>query len=406
MPVFIYKARDKFGLLIKGRTEEHSREALAEHLQNSGYTIVSISERSKMDKEIERFFNNLKAISKTEVIIFTRQLSGMLAAGLPLLSCLSSLGSQTANKKFAGMIENMRKDVEAGEQLSEAMAKSPKIFPEVYVNMVAVGEVSGKMEEVLARLADLGFQQMEIRSKITAAMVYPIMLFGIMILISIGMLTWVLPKFVAIFEQSGMELPLATRILLNLSYAIKHYWWGIMLAILGSVLLFMKYIQDPKGRFNVDRFLLSVPVLGTLLLQYNISRMTQTLGNLLRSGITLVQALKVTENTMNNAVLRVILIELRENVIKGRGISEQLRMSGVFPPMVIQMISAGEQTGKLDDMLLEISAFYKIEVDYTINNLTNLLGPLMLLVMAVMVGAMALAILVPIFSLVNMFKKR
>ncbi len=169
--------------------------------------------------------------------------------------------------------------------------------------------------------------------------------------------------------------------------------------------LFHKYMQDAKNRLNFDKFLLSIPVMGTLMLHYNISIMTRTLGNTLRSGISLVQAISVTENTVQNAVLRAILIELRENVIKGKGISEQLKMSGFFPPMVIQMISAGEQTGKLDDMLIEIADFYTVEVDYSIQNFTSVLGPIMLLVMAVMVGSMALAILVPIFNLVKVFKR-
>ena len=406
MPIFNYKARDKFGILVKGKTEERTREALGEILQNSGYTIVSISEQTKFDKDLERFLNNLKRIKKQEIIIFTRQLSGMLAAGLPLLTCLSSLSSQMANKKFANIIENIRRDVEAGDSFSDAIAKHPKIFPEVYVNMVNVGEISGKLEEVLQRLAALGFQQMEIRAKITSAMVYPAFLFGIMTIIAIGMLTYVLPRFVAIFEKAGTELPLPTRILLNTSYFIKNYWWAVVVAIGVIIILFRKYLQDPMGRFNFDKFILSTPVLGTLMLHYNIATMAQTLGNLLKSGITLVQAISVTENTLQNTVLKVILKELRENVIKGKGISEQLRMSGVFPPMVIQMISAGEQTGKLDEMLIEVSNFYSVEVDYSIRALTSLIGPLMLLIMAVMVGSMALAILVPIFRLVKVFKKK
>ncbi|MBN1522690.1 MAG: type II secretion system F family protein [Candidatus Aureabacteria bacterium] len=406
MPIFNYKARDKFGILIKGKVEERTREALAEHLQNSGYTIVSIWEQSKFQKDFETFFNNLKQVKKQEIIIFTRQLSGMLAAGLPLLTCLSSLASQTPNRKFAGIIEDIKKDVEAGSSLSEAMFKHPQLFPEVYVNMINVGEVSGKLEEVLQRLADLGFQQMEIKAKIKAAMIYPVFLFGMMILISIGMLTWVLPRFVEIFEKTGKELPFFTRLLLNASYLLKNYWWAMLVGIIVAVVLFKKYLQNPKGKFNFDKFLLSTPVLGKLIMNYNIATMTQTLGNLLKSGVSLVQCLTVTENTVRNSVLKVILVELRENVVKGKGISEQLRMSGVFPPMVIQMISAGEQTGKLDEMLTEISEFYTVEVDYSIQNMTSVLGPLMLLIMAILVGSMALAVLIPIFSLVKIFKKK
>ncbi|MCK5706735.1 MAG: type II secretion system F family protein [Candidatus Aureabacteria bacterium] len=406
MPILKYKARDKFGILIKGKTEERTKEALAEHLQHSGYTIVSISEQSKFDKKVEDLLQNIKQISKQEVIFFTRQLSGMIAAGLPLLTSLSSLSKQTPNKKFSNIIEEVRKDVEAGSTLADSLSKYPNAFPEFYVNMVNVGEISGKLEEVLQRLASLGFQQMEIASKMKSAMVYPVFLFAIMLIIAIGMLTWVLPRFVEIFEKSGNELPFFTKLLLDMSHIVKAYWWALILSVGSAILLFKRYVQDPKGRLNVDKFLLSTPILGKLILDYNIATMTRTLGNILKSGISLVQGITVTENTVQNSVLKAILLELRENVVKGTGISEQLKMSGFFPPMVIQMISAGEQTGKLEEMLIEIADFYSVEVDFSIRNFTSILGPLMLLIMAVMVGAMALAILVPIFSLVKVFKKR
>jgi len=406
MPVFNYKVRDKYGILIKGKLEERTKEALAEYLQNSGYTVLSISEQTEFQKSIENFLKSLKTISKEEIVVFTRQLSGMLAAGLPLLTCLSSLAKQTPNKKFSEIIEDIRKDVEAGIPLSEAMAKHPKIFSNVYVNMVNVGEVSGRLEEVLQRLAELGFQQMEIKSKIINAITYPAVLFTLMTIIMIVMLTYVVPKFVPIFEQAGENLPFFTKALINTSNFIKNYWLFIIIAIAVSLFGIKKYYDTPKGKFNIDKFLLRVPALGSLILNYNIATMSKTLANLLKSGVSLVRCLSVTENTIRNEVIKIIISELRQNVIKGKGIADQLKMSGIFPPMAIQMIAAGEQTGKLDEMLAEIANFYTTEVDYSIKKFTSLLGPLMLLIMALFVGVMAFAILVPIFKMAKLFRQK
>jgi len=405
MPTYSYKVRDRSGKLVSGVLEGKDERDVINNLERLGLTVVNITSRSKKEPfAISNLSERFQHVEKQEIIIFTRQLATLLRTGMALSPSLTTICEQTVNKRFRPMLEGVKDSVQGGSSFSEALSKYPSIFSELFVSMVEVGETGGILDKVLDRLAVLGTQEMEMQSRIKSALVYPVILvliaFGVVSFLVVG----VLPKFVMVFKSTQTALPLPTQLVLGVSWIIRKFW---PVMILGAALIglwFKGYISKPEGRFKFHSWLLKIPMFGKIYAKVQIARFARTLSTLLSVGIPILQGLTVVEKIISNSVFKKAIQNVRMSITEGRPLIEPFRTSGLFSPMVIQMISTGEKTGKLSQMLDEVAAFYEPEIEYTVKNLTSLLEPLMLLTMGIMVGFIALSVLLPIFNLIRVFR--
>lgn len=401
MPLFRYKVRDRFGAAVTGQIEGDTSRVIAFNLKKLSYSIIYIEEQGAFEAFLANFLSRIKTIKNEEVILLTRQLSAMIKSGLPLLTSLEGVISEIRNQKLREVIIKVKREVEGGASFNEALSRHPSVFPGLYINMVKAGESGGILDAILERLAQLGLRDLELKSKIRAAFIYPMILLILATAVIVFLLIAVLPKFIAIFEASEMRLPLPTLILISFSKFLKDFFVPLAIIIIWAIVAFLKYIKTEKGRYNLHRFLLGIPVFGNLWLKILIARFAYTLSYLTKSGVPLLQALAVVEGTVDNAVIVHALQHVRSSLTEGQSIAEPFKASGLFPAMVVQMISAGEKTGKLDSMLEDIANFYELETGYDIRNMTALLEPLLLLGMGLIVGFIALSVLLPIFNVVR-----
>lgn len=404
MPNFIYKARDKQGLAMTGAVEADTELTVATNLRSLGYRVVSIERQSQVKIRFKGILQKIKKVPQQEIILFARHLSVMLKAGLPLTTALSSILEQVRSESLKEAITGVLKDIAGGGSLSGALSKHSRIFNELFVSMVKVGETAGILDQVLDRLAVLNAQELEIRTRIRSATTYPVILVTVSIIIVGFLLVVIIPKFVAIFETYEARLPLPTQILLGLSSLIRHLWYIILIAIVGLVFWLRRYVRTEKGRYNFDTFLLKTPLFGEFYLKVIVARFTRTLGILVKSGVPILEALSVTEKTVNNVVISKVVQNIGSAVTEGQSLVEPFQASGIFPQMVIQMISLGEKSGKLDQMLTEAASFYDQEIENIIKNMGVVLEPMLLLVMGTMVAFIALSVLLPIFNLIKVFR--
>jgi len=404
MPTYNYKARDRFGELSSGTLDCKDEAELVDNLDKLGYSVISVSSPDSKNFSLTGFFEQFQQIKKQEVIIFTRQLATLLRTGMALSPSLTTLCEQTVNKKFKQILEAVRESVQGGLSFSESLAKYPRIFSELFVSMVEVGETGGMLDKSLDRLAALGIQELDTQSRVKSALMYPIVLVVIAFLVVNFLVIGVLPKFVMVFKASQASLPLITKIVLGLSWSMRKLWLPILVALGLFGLWFKNYIKKPEGKFKFHSWLLKLPIFGPLYMKIQVSRFARTLSVLTSSGIPILQALMVVEKTLSNAVIRRAIQNIRNSITQGRPLLEQFKASGFFSPMVLQMISTGEKTGHLDQMLEEISSFYDPEIEYTVKNLTAILEPFMLLAMGLMVAFIALSVLLPIFNLIKVFR--
>lgn len=407
MPIFHYKARDKFGALFTGEIDTMSKDAVAIQLDSLGYFPVLIEEQ-RSDLFSSEFLENLQAhlqpITLEDLIVFTRQLTTLVAAGLPFITSFDALIQQTENKRFKKTITQIRNDVEAGRSFSEALAKHPAVFSDLYVNMVRAGEVGGVLDQMLERLASLSEHEAEIRARIKAATRYPkivILALGVAIVI---LVSFVIPRFAAMYANFKAQLPLPTRILISISYIGQHYWYWVIGAVVLMVVGFKKYINTPQGRLQWDGFKLKVPVFGEIFLKAALSRFTRVFATLNRSGLPVLQTLEIVAKTVNNVVISRVIDNVRDSARQGRGLVQPMRVSGIFPPIVIQMMAIGEETGKMEEMLMKVSQYYDRDVDYSIKNLSTSLEPLLLTLIGGVILFLALAIFMPWWNLINVMK--
>ncbi len=404
MGTYKYKARDRIGELVTGKLDGEDEAGIIANLDRLGYTVVEIALQGAVPFSLKGFIERFKSIDKQEVNIFTRQLATLVRAGMPLAPGLTTICDQTVNKKFKAVLEDVQAAVQRGTSFSEALSQHPKVFSELFISMVQVGETGGMLDMALDRLSILGIQEQETASRIKSALVYPVVLVVIALIVVNFMIVGVLPKFVMVFSSSGAKLPLPTQIVLGISWVLRKLWYLVAI-ILGLIVLgIKKYISKPEGRFKVHSQLLRLPIFGKLYVKIQISRFARTLSALTTSGITLLQGLTVVEKIISNVAIRRAIQNIRVSITEGRPLAEQFKASGFFTPMVVQMIAIGEKTGKLDQMLEEIAAFYEPEIEYTVKNLTTLLEPIMLLAMGIMVGFIALSVLLPIFKLMKVFR--
>ena len=385
------------GQILKGTMDVPSRDEVIAFIRKNRMILVSVREAPK-----QLSFKLPGAGVKTrDVVIFTRQFATMINAGLPLVQSLSILAQQTENKTLKDITRAVVYDVEAGNTLADALAKHPKAFSGLYVNMVAAGEAGGILDTILLRLATFLEKNDALVRKVKGALVYPAVIISVAIIAVAVLLVFVIPTFSSMFASVNMELPLPTRVVIKASDVLTRFWWAI---ILGAILLVVgarSYYSTPNGRRNIDGLLLKSPVLGDLLRKSAVSRFTRTLGTLISSGVSILDGLEITAKTAGNRVVHDAVMQSRQSIAGGETIAGPLQASGVFPPMVISMISVGEQTGGLDEMLTKIADFYDAEVDVAVSALLSLMEPVMIVVLGVIVGGMVVAMYLPIFDMVN-----
>lgn len=396
MPTFAYSARSATGELMNGEIDLPSRDEVVGYLVRQRLRPVSVNTKAR---EINIQIGT--GIKTREVVIFTRQFATMINSGLPLVQSLTILAEQTENKLFQKIIVQVLNDIQAGQTLADAMGKHPKVFTDLYVNMVAAGEAGGILDTILLRLATFLEKNDALIRKIKGAMTYPAVMLFVVIAATTILLWKVVPVFAGIFTSAGMELPMPTRVVLAASQFLQNYIFFIIVGLVVAVFLLKRYYGTEQGQLVIDRLMLRAPVLGNLLRKSAVSRFTRTLGTLVSSGVSILEGLQITARTSGNRVIHDAVMASRASIAGGATISEPLKASGVFPPMVVQMINVGEQTGGLDDMLQKIADFYDDEVDAAVSALTSVLEPIMIVVMGVVIGGMVVAMYMPMFDMIS-----
>ena len=396
MPVFAYSARNSTGEILSGEIDLPTRDEVVGFLHRQRLRPVTVNTKAK---EINITFGT--GIKTREVVIFTRQFATMINSGLPLVQSLTILAEQTENKVFAKIITEVLNDIQSGNTLADSMRKHPKVFTELYVNMVAAGEAGGILDTILLRLAVFLEKNDALVRKIKSAMTYPAVMLFVVIACTTILLWKVVPVFAGIFIDAGLELPLPTRAVLAASAFLQSYLWLMILGLIAAVFAIRQYYKTDGGQLLIDRMLLNMPVLGSMLRKSAVSRFTRTLGTLVSSGVSILEGLQITARTAGNRVIHDAVMASRASIAGGATISEPLKTSGVFPPMVVQMINVGEQTGGLDEMLSKIADFYDDEVDAAVGALTSILEPIMIVVMGVVIGGMVVAMYLPMFDMIK-----
>lgn len=404
MPLYRYKARDQQAKLIEGVMSGDSENAVAQKLKQTGYLPVLIAVTKSESSQLSGVFDKFQSVKFVDLNVFTRQLYTLQRAGLTLLASLNAVKEQANNKYFKTIIEQMIRDIEGGSSLSVSMAQHPKIFNSIYVNMIKAGEVSGKLVEILERLAFLGEHDEKIRLKISAAVRYPLMVVCSIVLGFGVLVTVVIPKFSQLFSKFKTDLPVPTKILIVIHYAVVHYWWLLILLVMGAYFLFRKFVKTEQGAYLWDGLRLKTPVFGPLLLNLIMSRFCRITGTLMRSGIPILQILDLVAQGVGNAVVARIIHDIESHVNEGKGMLLPMKQSKLFPPLVTQMVAVGEETGRLDELLIHASDYYDAQVEYTISNLIVLIEPFLIFFLGMAVLLMALGIFMPMWNLMNLFK--
>ncbi len=394
MPAFTYTARTTNGELRTSTIDAPSREEVVAQLRRQRMSVVKVDEEAK-PKKVKG------AIKMRDIVIFTRQFSTMINAGLPLVQALDILAKQTENKALSATTRDVVFDVESGHTVADALAKHPNAFSDLYVNMVAAGEAGGILDTILMRLATFMEKNDALVRKVKGAMIYPGVIMSVAAIAIAVLLIFVIPVFENMFSSVGMALPLPTRVVIGMSRLLKGYWYAFALGIGGIVFLFRRYYRTPNGKLQVDRAMLRFPVLGDVLRKSAVSRFTRTLGTLISSGVSILDGLEITAKTAGNRVIQDAIMASRASIAGGDTIAAPLAKSNVFPPMVISMIAVGEQTGGLDEMLTKIADFYDEEVDAAVGGLLSLLEPIMIVFLGIVVGGMVVAMYLPIFDMIN-----
>ena len=394
MATFTYTARSFAGEMRTATLEAQSRDDVIAQLRRQRLNVVKIDEATP--KKPRRGH-----IKMRDIVILTRQFSTMINAGLPLVQAMTILAEQSENKTLSEIMRKVVFDVESGNTVADALSKHPQAFSNLYVNMVAAGEAGGILDTILMRLATFMEKNDALIRKVKGAMIYPGVIMTVAAIAVTVLLIFVIPVFENLFSSAGLALPLPTRIVMGASRFLKGYWWVVLAGIGTAVFLFKRYAATSNGRLKIDQILLKVPVLGDVLRKSAVSRFTRTLGTLVSSGVSILDGLEITAKTAGNRVVQDAIMESRSSIAGGDTIAAPLKKSGVFPPMVISMISVGEQTGGLDEMLSKIADFYDDEVDSAVSNLLSLLEPIMIVFLGVVVGGMVVAMYLPIFDMIN-----
>ncbi|MEW6049925.1 MAG: type II secretion system F family protein [Candidatus Zixiibacteriota bacterium] len=396
MPVFEYKGKTLAGAAVQGSMKANNRAELERVLRQNRILVTSISKRAA---ELNIKFGT--GIKKIEISRFTRQFATMIGAGLPMVQCLEILASQSENKEMSKVVTQVKDSVQGGATLSESMARHPKVFDQLYVNMVEAGEVGGALDAILVRLAVYREKADKLVRKVKGAMMYPSVIVVVATGVTIAMLTFIVPVFAKMFQGVGSELPAPTQIVLNISNFLKANSMYLLLGVIGLVGVGAYWKRTPSGALTFDKILLRMPVLGNLVRKSSIARFTRTLSTLLASGVSILEALEITAKTSGNIVVANAINKSVLAIAEGDTITGPLKETGVFPPMVIQMIGVGEKTGGLDDMLNKIADFYDEEVNDAVAALTSIIEPIIIVIMGIVIGGILIAMYLPMFDIIG-----
>jgi type IV pilus assembly protein PilC len=404
MSLFDYKVKNKQGKMLNGTIESDSIQSVLTRLKQSGYIIINVNEKAEAGAYIGKVFKKHGKVSLKELTIFSRQFATMISSGLPLVRCLNILQQQTKNKNFKSIISQIQHDIESGQTLSHTLSKYPKIFPGLYISMVRAGEAGGVLDEVLMRLAEHLEKEGALKSKIKSAMAYPTLMFFFSIIIVLVMITFIVPVFVNMFSEVGGDLPAPTKLIIFLSEFVQNYWHLLIISVFAGSRGIKELIKTKSGRMVYDSLRLKLPLIGSLARKIAVAQFTRTFGTLITSGVPILGALEIVGSTSGNVVITNAVDKIRLSVKEGETIAKPLERSGVFPPMVIQMIAVGEETGALDSMLQKIADFYDEEVGTSVEALTSLIEPLMIIFMGLLVGGILISLYLPMFKLITSIK--
>ena len=398
MPIYKWEGKTGKGAIKKGEMEGPNEAAIRIHLRQQNIVPTKISTKGK---EITFSLPFKKKVKQRSVAIFTRQLATMIDAGLPLVQSLEILSAQQEENVFKNIIREIREDVEGGSTFAGALKKHPVTFNELYTNLVVAGEEGGILDTILTRLANYIEKSEALKKKVKSALIYPATIVGVAVIVVAILMIFVIPVFENLFKSSGQTLPLPTLVVVTLSKLIKKYVVIFIPAMILLIFLFRKYYQTQNGKAVVDRLLLKIPVFGSLLRKVAVARFSRTLGTLVSSGVPILDGLIIVSRTSGNKTIETAILNARASIREGETIAEPLARSGIFPPMVIQMISVGESTGALDSMLSKIADFYEEEVDIAVANLTSLLEPFLMIFLGVVIGGVVISMYLPIFSMAS-----
>ena len=394
MTTYAWVGRTRNGQTVKGERQAETPESLTEQLRKEQILVTKVEAAAKKEAKYKR-------VSARSLAIFTRQFSVMIDAGLPLVQCLELLAKEEPDKKLAAAIDATRADVEAGASLADAMGKRPYAFNHLFTHMVAAGEAGGILDTILKRLSAFIEKQAKLQSQVRSAMIYPIAVLSIAVIVVMVILWKVVPAFTSLFEGLGATLPLATRVVIWASKSLVVGMPFIVVGVMGISYAIKRYYGTEKGRMNIDNMLLKMPLLGKIFRKVAVARFCRTLSTLMSSGVPILDGLDITAKTSGNAVIELAIKTVRGKIERGETIAQPLRQTGVFPPMVAQMIGAGESTGALDTMLAKIADFYEDEVDIAVAGLLTILEPVMICVLGIIVGGIVISMYLPLFDLIN-----
>lgn len=397
MPEFVWRAKTTAGNILKGEMSEVNEAVVLTKLRKMSYTDIKVKKKPKDLFENIAIFQ--PKVGTKDVVIFTRQFATMIDAGLPLVQCLEILASQQENRTFKKVLSSVKTTVEGGATFAEALKEHPKVFDELFVNLVHAGETGGILDTILRRLAVFLEKAEALKRKVKGAMVYPAVVITIAVAVVTILLLFVIPVFKEMFEGAGQQLPGPTLFVLMLSELMQKYSLYMFILVAVIIFLFRKFYQTEKGRTIVDRLMLRVPVFGVLLRKVAVARFCSTLGTMISSGVPILDALEITAKTAGNVIVEAAIMNTRTAIAEGRTIAEPLMETGVFPGMVVRMIAVGEATGALDAMLSKIAEFYDEEVDAAVEALTQLMEPIMIVFLGGVCGGMVIAMYLPVFSM-------
>ncbi len=401
MAFFVYKVRDQNGKPLGGTIEADNPSQVANRLREAGYIVTSIQAK-KRPREITISFGS--GVKIKDIAILSRQLAIMSRSGIGLLRCLDILSAQLDNKTLKGILPQVKKSVEEGNSLSQTLSAYPRIFPQLFVNMLRAGETGGFLDEALERLAVHFDKEHELREKVKSATVYPVVITLFALGVINVLMLFVIPQFVQMFDSFGADLPVLTKLIITLSHFVRVNFPYLITAIFVAVYLFVRYRKTPQGTIKLDTLALKLPVFGTMNLKLSVARFTRTLGTLVHSGVPILLALEVTEKTAGNSLVAQGIAAARESIKDGESIAGPLAAAGVFPPMVTQMIAVGEESGALEIMLARIADFYDREVNVMVESLTSLIEPFLIIFLAVIVGGIVASVMLPMFDVFSQIK--
>lgn len=405
MADFVYKVRDTQGNVQEAFAQADSSAILRARLTSRGLDVVEIAPKvqSLNARQLWQNLNNMfETVSLKDMVVFSRQFAAMVSAGVAMLRTLNIIVEQCPNKKMKATLDDVRRSVEAGLSLSDAMAKQPVVFDKLYVSMVRAGEAGGILAEVLKRLADFLEARQKLNTKVRSAMIYPTVVLAVAVLVFWAMLTFILPIFQGLFKNVGGELPAYTQFLVFLSECMRSAYMGVFVAcVIGGIFMLKNYYKTEIGQLHIDGILLRVPLFGDLIKKVAVARFSRTFGTLIRAGVPMLSALDVVKDTAGNAVVAKAVEKVYNEVRQGGSISKPMSKTSIFPPMVTQMVAVGEETGKLDDMLSKVADFYDMEVENAVEALTSMLEPIMVVGIGGIVGSVVIGMYLPIFTVIN-----